>query len=236
MTTTVDGPMPSRSIDTDDAILRSLMYRRHSCRAFTAVPVPRATIVQILEVAQRTASWGNVQPWRLWVTAGAATECFRRALVEIAERSEGRPDLPFPREYRDEYLARRRAAALKLFESVGASTRRKSAQQVGENFRLYGAPHVAIVTCDEALGVYGAIDCGAYVGNFMLAAESLGVSSIAQASVARYSEFVRKHFGLPDDRQVVCAISFGYEDASHPANAFRTTRADVDDVVTWVEE
>ena len=49
---------------------------------------------------------------------------------------------------------------------------------------MFGAPHVAIVTSDEALGVYGAVDCGAYVSNFMLAAHSLGVGSIAQAALA----------------------------------------------------
>jgi hypothetical protein len=48
------------------------------------------------------------------------------------------------------------------------------AKQGLENYRLFGAPHVAIVTSDEALGTYGAVDCGAYVNNFLLAAQSLG--------------------------------------------------------------
>ncbi|MEK9641783.1 MAG: nitroreductase, partial [Paracoccaceae bacterium] len=31
----------------------------------------------------------------------------------------------------------------------------------------------------------------------------------------------------------LCAISFGYEDKEHPANQFRTTRAELDEVVAW---
>jgi len=48
------------------------------------------------------------------------------------------------------------------------------ARQALENFNFFGAPHVAIVHTDEALGVYGAIDCGGYVTSFMLAAQARG--------------------------------------------------------------
>jgi len=102
-----------------------------------------------------------------------------------------------------------------------------------ENFRLFGAPHVMIITSDEDLGVYGAIDCGAYVANVMLAAQSLGIATIAQAALAGVSDFIRVHFDIPPERKIVCGISFGYADPDHPANSFRTTRAALDQVVTF---
>ena len=92
-----------------------------------------------------------------------------------------------------------------------------------------------IVTTDEALGVYGVLDCGAWVNNFMLAARSLGVASIAQAALGAHPQFMRAYFGLPADRLVVCGMSFGYEDAARPVNRFRTSRAAVDSVATWVD-
>ncbi len=49
-----------------------------------------------------------------------------------------------------------------------------------------------------------------------------------------YSDGVRELLALPEDRLVVCAVSFGYADPDHPANAFRTERAGVDDVVRIV--
>jgi hypothetical protein len=61
------------------------------------------------------------------------------------------------------------------------------------------------------------------------------LACIAQASIARYPDFVRSHFGIAEDRRVVCAVSFGYADAGHPANGFRTSRATLDEVVTWVD-
>jgi len=34
---------------------------------------------------------------------------------------------------------------------------------------------------------------------------------------------------------VVCGLAFGFEDATHPANGFRTSRAPLTDVVQWVD-
>jgi nitroreductase len=68
----------------------------------------------------------------------------------------------------------------------------------------------------------------------MLAAESLGVASIAQAALASYPDLARDHLGIESDRTVVCGISFGYEDPSHPANAFRVGRAAISESVVWV--
>ena len=214
-----------------------LLRERYSCRAFLPEPVPTATIERMLEIAQRTPSWCNSQPWQVVITRGAGTDRFRDALHAHAAGRKPEPDFAFPREYRGVYLERRRECGFQLYNSVGIARgdRTASARQTMENFRLFGAPHALIVTSDEALGVYGVLDCGAWVNNFMLAARSLGVASIAQAALAAHPGFVRAHFGLPADRVVVCGISFGYENAAHPVNRFRTSRAAIDGVVTWVD-
>ena len=87
----------------------------------------------------------------------------------------------------------------------------------------------------EQLGVYGAVDCGLYVSNFMLAAQNLGVASIAQAALASYPDFIRSHFGLPPNRKFVCGISFGHPDTEQPINGYRTERSPVGEAVTFVE-
>jgi nitroreductase len=221
--------------DIDAPALERLLDQRHSCRAFLPEPVPQATLERIVALAQRTASWCNAQPWRAHVTRGAATERFRQTMLAPATPDENGPDFPWPREYQGAYQQRRRECGLALYDSVGIARgdREASAHQGRENFRLFGAPHVALITTDEALGVYGAVDCGAYVANFMLAATSLGIASIAQAALASRPQRVRDFFGLSSERWVVCGISFGFADAAHAANGFRTTRAD--DAVTWVD-
>ncbi len=102
-----------------------------------------------------------------------------------------------------------------------------------ENFALFGAPHCAILSSPAELGPYGAMDCGGFVTAFTLAAQALGVATIPQAAVASYGPFLHKYFDIPDDRLILCAISFGYRDPDHPANAFRTDRAALGDIVDW---
>ena len=230
MTTTNGGAEPIE-------ILERLLASRYSCRAFKPDPVPRPIINRILTAAQRTASWCNSQPWHLFIASGEAAREFGDAMYKTA--SSGAPDVsdfPFPREYRGVYLERRRESGFLLYNTLGIPRGDKAgyAKQMLENFRFFGAPHVAIVTTDEALGVYGAIDCGGYVSNFMLAAKALGVACVPQAALAHHSDVIRDYFKLTEDRRVVCGISFGYADESHLANSYRTSRASIADAVTFV--
>jgi nitroreductase len=218
------------------AALSQLLRSRLSCRGFTAEPVSRDTQHELLVLAQRTASWCNSQPWQAHITEGAATERFRRVMLEPARTDEPGPDFDWPAQYRGVYQERRRECGLALYNSVGIARgdREASARQARENYRLFGAPHVAIITTDSALGIYGAIDCGGYVANFLLAAASLGVATVPQAALAARPQRIRDFFGLTADRKIVCGVSFGYSDRSHPANGFRTARADVETVANWL--
>ncbi|HSW18980.1 MAG TPA: nitroreductase [Ramlibacter sp.] len=223
--------------DADLPRLSALLQRRHSCRAFLPQPVPRDLIGQILETARSTASWCNAQPWRVYIVSGAPLEALRTELLARAQsNTPPAPELDWPREYRGIYRERRRECGWALYRAVGVEQgdRDASAQQARENFRLFGAPHLAIMTSDEALGTHGVMDCGAWVANFMLAATAAGVGSIAQAALASWPDVLRKHLDIPADRRVVCGISFGYEDTAHPANSFRTRRAAVDETVTLI--
>jgi nitroreductase len=229
MTTTDTAPID---------VLDDLLTQRHSCRAFRPDPVPRATMERLLSAAQKTASWCNSQPWQLVITSGEATRKFHDALYPVA--LGGAPldgDFAFPREYRGVYLERRRESGFQLYNTLGIARGDKAAyaRQALENFNFFGAPHVAIITSDEALGVYGAVDCGGYVNNFMLAAQALGLATIPQAALAFYSPVVRRHFGLGDDRRVVCGISFGFSDRDHKVNSYRTSRAGIADAVTFID-
>lgn len=223
-----------------DAVISAfnhLLDSRRSCRAFKPDQVSRPTIEAILRTAQRTPSWCNSQPWQVLITSGAATERFRAMYSAAAVAPDARPDFAFPREYRGVYQTRRKECGLQLYESVGVvpGDRQASARQAMENYRLFGAPHVAIVTTAEELGTYGAVDCGGYVNNFMLAAFGHGVASIAQAALARNPDAIRRHFALEEDRKIVCGISFGYPDEVHPANSFRTSRADIAEAAVFFE-
>ena len=217
---------------------KNVVRQRYSARLFRPDPVPDDTLREVLELAQQTPSWCNCQPWQVVITRGDATERFRRALYAHARSgAQPQPDFAFPAAYLGVYRDRRKVCGVQLYQSlsIGKEDRQAAAEQSLENFRFFGAPHVAIVTTDQALGVYGALDCALYVQTFLLAARNAGVDSIAQAALASYPHFIREFFGISAERQVICGISFGYADGTHAIHSYRTERASVDAVVSFVD-
>lgn len=222
----------------DFAALSRVLDERWTCRQFLPDPVPRSDIEQLLRLAQRTPSWCNTQPWQVVVTDGAATERFRKELLTHIQSGVGpAPDLEFPAQYTGEYRQRRRDCGKQLYDSIGIvkGDHERTMKQMVRNFELFDAPHVAIITTEADLGVYGAVDCGLYINTFLLGAQSLGLAAAPQAALASYSPFLHEYFEIPAHRHVVAGISFGYADREHPINKFRTARENVDSVVTWHE-
>jgi nitroreductase len=218
--------------------LEKVVRERYSCRKYLPQPVPRETIGALLELAQQTPSWCNTQPWQVVVLSGNACRRFSESLYAHAKSGVvPKPDFAFPQRYEGTYRDRRKVCGVQLYQSlgIGRENRAAAAEQSLQNFRLFGAPHVALITTEEALGVYGAVDCGLYVANFMLAAKSLGVDTIAQAALASYPDFIRGQLGLPTHRKFVCGISFGFGVPDDPINGYRTARAPVADAVTWMD-
>lgn len=217
------------SADTVEAVLRS----RHRCRAFNERPIDANTLRRLFEMSQQTASWCNVQPWRVRLLSDPDRASLEERLVRHAPDAPQQPDLAPPEHYRGAHQDRRHAAAAALYSAAGVARDDRAARerQNMENFSFFRAPHVALVTTTAELGAYGVMDCGAYVATFLLSAESLGIGAIAQGSIAMHAGVVRAQLGLHPDELLVCALSFGYPDPEHPVNAVRTEREDVELVV-----
>ena len=234
------GATTDRAGHVDDeayGVLDRLVAERWSCRAFLPDPVPRAEIEKVLDIARRTPSWCNTQPWHLHIASGEATGALRSAIGSaIAAGPQENPDIPFPEAYEGDYAERRRTSGWQLYESLGIAKgdRVASGRQMMRNFDFFDAPHVAIVTTERALGAYGAVDCGLFVQSFLLAAHACGIGAIPQAALATQAPVIREHLGLPETRQVLIGISFGYPDADHPVNGYRTERQGLADVATFL--
>lgn len=220
------------------AALEQILADRWTCRQFRPDPVPRDEIERLLRLAQRTPSWCNTQPWQVTVTEGQGTERFRETLLGHVDSGGAiGSDLAWPPGYDGIYRDRRRECGFQLYETIGVGRDDHAGRlaQMRRNFELFDAPHVAIITTAASLGTYGAVDTGLYIGTFLLAAQAMGLGAAPQAALASYSPVLHEHFGIPEDRHVVAGISFGYADEDAPVNAFRTTRADLNDVVTFAD-
>lgn len=220
---------------SDAAALTRILDARFSCRAFLPDPLPRTLIEEIVSDAQKVASWCNAQPWQLVVTGGEETDRLRAELAEEMKTARHTPDIPFPDRYTGVYKDRRSTCGWQLYGAVGVEKgdREGSHRQMMENFRFFGAPHVAVLTSESELGPYGLVDCGGFLTALTLAAAARGVATIPQAALASYAPFLHRFFDLPETRTVVCAISIGRAEETHPANSFRTTRASLDETLSW---
>lgn len=223
--------------ETDGDLLLRLMRARYSCRAFRPDPVPDEMIGRIIDTARWTASWSNIQPWdELIVTRPETTARLGALLLAEAEaHPEIASDIPYPPEFPPAYMARRREIGLGLYAALGIKREDRAARHAHHlnNFRLFGTPHVALLSVPRVLGPYGVLDIGAFVSSFLLAAQANGVATLAQAALAQHSRAVRDFFDLPEDRDFVCGISFGYA-AENPANRFRSTRIEPEALFRFV--
>ncbi|CAH2408358.1 nitroreductase [Mesorhizobium escarrei] len=229
--------MSSQATEADFDMLVRLIRTRHSCRAFQERAVSEATIRKILETAQRSASDCNIQPWKVTIVSGAPLDSLRTAMYRCAASgAPGLSDIPPIEQYFGAYQERRRDCGWSLYGSLGIERgdRVASGRQALENFRFFGAQHIALITSHASLGMRGVFDSGGYIALFMLAAHALGVATVAQGSIAHRADVIREHIAIPTDHSIICGIAFGWSDDGHPANSFRMKRASITDVASFV--
>jgi nitroreductase len=218
--------------------LDEVIRRRRSVRGFLPEPVPDDIVLECLELSQHAPSNCNVQPWRVFVASGAARDRVRERLVAAyVAHVPGDPEDPIDT-FTGEYRKKQIACAVEMYGHMGVARGdlegRSRAHQ--RNFELFDAPHAAFVCMDRSFGVGVALDVGMWVQTFMLALASRGVASCPQAALRAYPSIVRDALGIPDSLRLLCAVSFGWEDPSVPANRTRQPRDPVSANVVFRRE
>lgn len=204
---------------------------RLSCREFSGTPVSRATVEQILRVARFAPSGANIQPWHVYVLAGAARTEVSAAILRAYE-SEPNEHVSeyqyYASEFPEPYLGRRQEFGRLYYSSLGIaqSDAEARSRQTAKNFTFFGAPVGLIVTIDRRLAMGSWLDLGMFIQNVMLAALGRGLQSCPQETFARYHRILRPLLSVPAEQMVACGISLG-----HPrqrATARLMPRADVE--------
>jgi nitroreductase len=206
--------------------LDQTIRERRSVRGFLPKPVPRDVLEEVLALAQHAPSNCNVQPWRVYIASGNTLEKLREALLQEVTTSAS-PVMVAPiDEFLGVYREKQVACAVELYGKMGIERDDRMGRLNASlrNFQFFDAPHVAYICMAKSFGIGVALDVGMYVQTLMLAMQSRGISSCAQASLRAYPELVGEHLGIPDDEQILCGLSFGYEDPTVPANQTRQPR------------
>jgi nitroreductase len=212
---------------------------RRSVRAYLDREVPRATIEAILRIAAQAPSGSNIQPWRVYVLAGAALERLRGAMRDAFLAGE-----PHEREYKyytesvfEPYLARQRACGWGLYGmlGIGRGDREKSRAYRATNYEFFGAPIGMVFTIDRRLERGSWLDYGMFVQSIMVAARGFGLHTCPEASIAEFHSIIRTQLAVPESELVVCGIALGHADHEAVINRFRTSREPVEAFATFHE-
>ena len=216
----------------DDAILS-----RKSVRRFLPDPVSRDTVSHIIEVACRSPSGNNIQPWKVHVVAGEARERLCHAILGAFDAGEEhQPEYTYyPTNWFEPFRERRQRCGYGLYETLGIKREDKAQrhEQMRRNYLFFDAPVGMIVTIDRRLETGSFMDAGMLIQSLMTAARGQGLHTCAQAAFAWYHKIIREQLELDDSELVLCAIALGHEDPQAPENHFITEREPVENITTF---
>lgn len=212
---------------------------RFTCRAFLPTPVPRQDIETILNRASRSPSGGNLQPWRVWVLAGAPLASLQ---AEVKRRmSEGEfAELPpeyllYPTVPKEPYATRRSDAGEVMYATLGIERDDHAGRmdQVTRNYECFGAPAALFFAIDRDMQQGQWAELGMFINAVMLLAREQGLHTAAIGAWSLWHKTVRAALKLPDELTLYCGMGIGHADLSAPVNAIRQPRADLSDFAVF---
>lgn len=220
--------------------VKDALKARKSVRAYLDKSVSHEQIESILEAAACSPSGTNTQPWRVVVLTGNAKQQMQAAL-EGAFRSGQQQAMEvtyYPLTWQSPYIDRRRACGLQMYGTLGIKREDKQRQQDqwAANYRAFDAPVMLLFYIDKVMETGSYMDYGMFLQSIMLAAESEGLATCPQASLAEYPDVVKSLLHSSDNERLICGMALGYEDKSALVNSYRTPREPVSAFTTFYSE
>ena len=225
--------MPQTETNTAAAVDAAITSRR-SVRAFLPTPVPRQTLVDILQVASRAPSGTNTQPWKVSVLTGESKAALSKKILaahdDPAERARHSDEYAYyPTTWQPPYIDRRRKIGWDLYSllGIGKTDKERMHAQHGRNYAFFDAPVGLIFTIDRILEQGSWLDYGMFLQNVMIAARARGLDTCPQAAFMQYHRIITEHLALPAGEMVVCGMSLGHADPAAVENTLVTEREPV---------
>ena len=219
---------------------------RMSARAFTAQPVPREVLTHLLELAARSPSGTNTQPWKVYVLQGASRDTLVDKVCAAHDEIRANPDMAneyreaydyYPEKWVSPFIDRRRENGWSLYGllGIGKGDKDKMHAQHQRNYRFFDAPVGLMFTLDKVMGRGSLVDYGMFLQTLMVAARGHGLHTCPQAAWNGFAKIILPHIGAGDNEMLVCGMALGYADERDIVNTFRTPRESVASFTTWLE-
>ena len=219
---------------------------RMSARAFTAQPVPREVLTHLLELAARSPSGTNTQPWKVYVLQGASRDTLVDKVCAAHDEIRANPDMAneyreaydyYPEKWVSPFIDRRRENGWSLYGllGIGKGDKDKMHAQHQRNYRFFDAPVGLMFTLDKVMGRGSLVDYGMFLQTLMVAARGHGLHTCPQAAWNGFAKIILPHIGAGDNEMLVCGMALGYADERELVNTFRTPRESVASFTTWLE-
>ena len=219
---------------------------RMSARAFTAQPVPREVLMHLLELASRSPSGTNTQPWKVYVLQGASRDTLVDKVCAAHDEIRANPDMAneyreaydyYPEKWVSPFIDRRRENGWSLYGllGIGKGDKDKMHAQHQRNYRFFDAPVGLMFTLDKVMGRGSLVDYGMFLQTLMVAARGHGLHTCPQAAWNGFAKIILPHIGAGDNEMLVCGMALGYADERELVNTFRTPRESVASFTTWLE-
>lgn len=216
-------------------IIEALRWRK-SIRGYKPDPIPKEIVREILEIASRSPSAKNAQPWEVTVVAGKVLEQIKRGNLEmLASGAIPNPDVSYM-DFHGVYKRRQVALAIQLFELMGIDRRdrNKRAEWNQRGLRFFDAPAAIILTADTSLDESATqFDLGIITHAICLAALNYGLGTCINGQAIMYPEVVRKFTGIPETKRITMSIAIGYSDWDFAANKVASKRAPAESITSW---
>ena len=210
---------------------------RKSCRQFLKdKPVPESMIKELLELASRAPSGGNLQPWQVHVVFGSA----RDQLIEsLKDQKVSGPEYDiYPPDLKDPHRSRRSKLGNDMYDLIGVARtdRIGKLKHLERNFSFFDAPCGVFISAEKIMGIGQWCDIGMFIQNFLLLAFERGLATCAQEAWANHSEAVKSFLNISDEHILFCGIAVGYEDTTATINKLRSDRAPIEEFATFYIE
>ncbi|MDC1110372.1 nitroreductase [Gammaproteobacteria bacterium] len=198
---------------------------RLSVRSFKNLPVEDSLVSELLSMASRSPSGGNLQPWKIFVLNNSAMQHFLEFQKNWTE-----PEIPaydiYPEKLKEPYRTSRYELGEQMYELLGIGRDDKEARiaQVMENFRFFGAPCAFFCFVDRQMGPPQWSDLGMFLQTFMLLAKEAGLDTCAQEAWSMKHDSVSKFVKAEDSDILFCGMAIGYRDESAVVNSLKSER------------